>query len=509
MTTDPLYVTTPIYYVNAEPHLGHTYTTVVADTLTRFWRARGREVFFLTGTDEHGDKIQQAADAAGTTPQAYADRVSGIFRSTWDAIGLRYDHFIRTTDAYHVAFVQKVLSRIHDRGDIYFGSYRGLYCYGCEQFYQERELVDGVCPDHRTKPAEIAEENYFFRMSAYHERLLRTYETEPDRIIPDGYRREVLSLLREPIGDLCISRPASRLTWGIPLPFDDRYVTYVWFDALLNYVSALDHCGRMGLWPAAHHLIAKDILKTHAVFWPTMLMAADLPLFRRLCVHGYWQLDEGKMSKSLGNVVRPLAMQERYGMDAFRYYLLREMAFGQDAEFSEAALVTRLNADLANGLGNLASRVLAMQRRYFDGVLQPLAPTAADHALREAFVTARRELDAQIAGFAFHRGLEAIWRALDHANKYVTETAPFSLAKDPAHRPRVGAILHELCEALRVTAQLVAPFLPDTAARLMGLLGLPTECLAALDLPWGQAFPAAHHTAAPVVLFPRIEAAPQ
>jgi methionyl-tRNA synthetase len=505
---DPLYFTTPLFYVNAEPHLGHTYVTLVGDVLARFWRARGRTVFTLTGTDEHGDKIAQAAASAGVTPQAHADRVSALFRSTWADAGFRYDHFIRTTDAYHVRFVQETLARIHARGAIYFGSYRGLYCYGCERFYQERELVGGVCPDHRVAPTEIAEENYFFRMSAYQQPLLEALEAQPDLIVPDGYRREVLALLREPIGDLCISRPKSRLAWGIELPFDDRYVTYVWFDALLNYVSALAHLGRMELWPHAHHLIGKDILKPHAVFWPTMLMAAGLPLYRRLCVHGHWQMHAGKMSKSLGNVVRPLDVKFRYGMDAFRYYLLREMAFGQDAEFSEDALVTRLNADLANGLGNLASRVLAMQQRYFGGVVQPRAPEHADEALAAAFAAARAELDAHTADLAFHRALEALWRALDHANKYVVETAPFTLAKDKSRLPRVGAILHELSEALRATAQLVEPFLPDTARRLIDLLGLPAERLGDLDLPWGAAFAAGHRTRPPEPLFPRVETAP-
>src|SRR5439155_817816 len=394
---EPLYLTTPLFYVNAEPHLGHTYVTLVADVLARFWRARRRTAFVLTGTDVHGDKIAQAAAAAGVSPREHADRVSGIFRATWDAAGLRYDHFIRTTDAYHVAFVQKVLADIHTKGDVYFGSYRGLYCFGCERFYQERELVDGLCPDHRVAPTELAEENYFFRMSAYQERLVAILEANPGLIVPEGYRREVLALLREPVGDLCISRPKSRLSWG------------------------------------------------------------------------------------------------------------REMAFGQDAEFSEEALVARSNGDLANGLGNLASRVLAMQQRYFGGVVQPLAPEAADHAMRAAFAAAARELDVHIADLAFHRGLEAVWRALDHANKYVVETAPFTLAKDPGRLPRVGAILHELCEALRTAAQLLAPFLPETGERLATLLGLPAARLGELDLPWGAAFAPGHRTLPPEPLFPRVE----
>ena len=505
---DPLYLTTPIYYANAEPHLGHTYTTVVADVLARFWRARGRRVFVVTGTDEHGDKIAQAAANAGLEPKAFVDRISSTFRTTWEAVGIPIDHFVRTTDADHVRFVRAVLADIHARGDIYFGSYRGLYCYGCERFYQERELDGGLCPDHRTAPTEIAEENYFFRMGAYQERLVELVESGRIAIVPEGYRREVLALLREPIGDLCISRPKSRLAWGIELPFDDRYVTYVWFDALLSYVSALG-TERDVFWPHTEHLIAKDILKPHAIYWPTMLLSAGLPLYRRLCVHGYWQMQAGKMSKSLGNVVRPLEMQRRYGMDAFRYYLLRDMAFGQDAEFSEAALVARLNGDLANGLGNLASRVLRMQQSYFEGAVQPRAPEPADDALAAAFARAGEEADAHVGELAFHRALEALWRALDHANKYVTATAPFTLAKDPARRPRVGAILHELCEALRVAAQRVEPFMPETARRLWAMLGIDPARLGALDVPWGAAFAAGHRTNAPEALFPRVESVPE
>jgi methionyl-tRNA synthetase len=505
--TTPLYFTTPIFYANDEPHAGHTYTLIVADTLARFWRARGRSVFVVTGTDEHGDKIAQAAAKHGVDPQTWVDRMSVAWRETWEAVGLRYDHFVRTTDPAHVAFVRQVLTDIHARGDIYFDRYTGLYCFGCERFYQERELVDGVCPDHRTPPSEIAEENYFFRMEKYQERLLRLLEERPELVMPDGYRREVLALLREPIGDLCISRPKTRLTWGIELPFDDRYVTYVWFDALLSYVSAVHVAGRPELWDGVHHLIAKDILKPHAIYWPTMLMAAGLPMYRQVNVHGYWQISGGKMSKSLGNVVRPREVQARYGMDAFRYYLLRDKSYAGDAEFSEDGLVTRLNADLANGLGNLASRVLAMQQRYFEGSLQPLAPEPVDLALREAFATARRELEGHVADFAFHRALEALWRALDHANKYVTETAPFSLAKDPAKRPRVGAILHELCEALRVTAQLAEPFLPETSHKLLHYLDFPEQRLSELDLPWGMGFAQGHRTRKPEPLFPRVEEA--
>ena len=326
-------------------------------------------------------------------PKEYADRISGLFRSTWDTCGIAYDHFIRTTDAYHKEYVQSVLQKIYDAGDIYFGEYSGFYCYGCERFYTEKELVDGKCPDHQTAPDYISEKNYFFRMSKYQQQLIEAIQSKPDLIRPERYRTEVLAFLREPLEDLCISRPTSRLQWGIPMPFDDNYVTYVWFDALLNYVSALQHRGADSLssfWPKAQHLIAKDILKPHAIYWPTMLMAAGLPLYDHLNVHGYWVMDSGKMSKSLGNVIRPLEMKARFGMDAFRYFLLREMAFGQDAKFSEEALITRINADLANNLGNLVSRVLAMQQKYFAGVVQPFSSewAAEDVELRGKFTQA-------------------------------------------------------------------------------------------------------------------------
>src|SRR4029077_20683074 len=311
-------------------HLGHACTTIMADAMCRYRRLRGDRVYFLTGTDEHGERIAQVAAAAGKSPQPDADESAAAYGETWRRLGITNDDFIRTTEPRHKKIVQEVLQRLYDAGEIYFGEYGGWYCFGCERFYTEKEIGDGKCPDHQTALTFIKEKNYFFKMSKYQAWLIKHLEDNPDFIQPVRYRNEVLGFLREPLQDLSISRPTSRLSWGIPLPFDDRYVTYVWFDALLNYVSALDHRGRMDLWPHAHHLIGKDILKAHAVFWPTMLMAAGLPLFRQLCVHGHWQMQAGKMSKSLGNVVRPLDMKARYGMDAFRYYLLRDMAFGQD-----------------------------------------------------------------------------------------------------------------------------------------------------------------------------------
>ena len=502
-----IYITTPLYYVNAEPHLGHTYTTVVADTLKRYYRSIGYEAFLLTGTDEHGDKIAQAAAANGTAPKAYADRVSDLFRSTWDRCGIDYDHFIRTTDGYHTQFVQSVLQKIYDSGDIYFGEYGGLYCYGCERFYTEKELVDGKCPDHQKVPDYISEKNYFFRMSKYQQQLIDALQCKPELIRPERYRTEVLAFLREPLEDLCISRPVSRLQWGIPLPFDAHYVTYVWFDALLNYVSALEHLGGdllSSLWPKANHLIAKDILKPHGIYWPTMLMAAGLPLYQHLNVHGYWNMDSGKMSKSLGNVIRPLEMKERFGMDAFRYFLLREMAFGQDAKFSEEALVTRINADLANNLGNLVSRVLAMQQKYFEGVVQPLGAiwSKEDVELRDKFTAAEFDLKSQMEELQFHRALEAVWWALDHANRYIVQTAPFTMIKDAEKRARVGEVLHHLLEVVRTLARVLAPFMPETAVELRALLAIGED---RLHTPWGQGFAVGHKIHPPKVLFPRIE----
>ncbi|MBI4518333.1 MAG: methionine--tRNA ligase [Deltaproteobacteria bacterium] len=502
------YVTTPIYYINAEPHLGHTYTTLIADVLARSHRRRGEETYFITGTDEHGDKIANAAAAAGLPPRQHADRVSRIFRDTWAACGFTHDAFVRTTDCTHVEVVRGFLSQLHTAGDIYFGSYSGLYCTECERLYTEKELVNGLCPDHLKAPAPVSEDNYFFRMSKYQARLLAELEARPQLIVPEQYRNEVLALLRgEALGDLCISRPKSRLTWGIELPFDPAYVTYVWFDALISYISVLKAQGEdvfQRFWPAVHHLIGKDILKPHGIFWPTMLMALGLPLYQQLRVHGYWIRGESKMSKSLGNTIRPLDMKARYGMDAFRYFLLRDMVFGQDASFTEDGFITRVNADLANNLGNLVSRTLSMQQRYFQGAVQPLGESSEDdRALIAAFALAAREVPELIERMAFHRALESLWRAIDHANKYIVVTAPFTLAKDAAQRPRVGAILHHLLEALRVSATLLEPFLPETSERILSALNLPGT--PALDGAWGTHFHSGHVTGPSLILFPRIE----
>ena len=502
-----MYVTTALPYVNADPHIGHLYEMVVCDTLARYWRLR-EPTFFLTGTDEHGDKIMRAAADAGVEPRALVDRIAATFRSTWDECGISYDHFVRTTDPSHVALVQQILQRVYDKGDIYFARYGGLYCTGCERYYTEREAVNGQCPDHQRPLELIEEENYFFRMSKYQEPWLRYLEANPETIVPEGYRNEVLSLLRgDALGDLCISRPKSRLTWGIELPFDTKFVTYVWFDALFSYVSGLKAEGEEVFeryWPQVHHIIGKDIVKPHGVFWPTMLMAAELPLYRQLHVHGYWTRGESKMSKSLGNVVRPLEVKAQYGIEPFRYFLLREMAYGQDAMFTEDSLVTRINAELANNLGNLVSRSLSMQQRYFEGALQPLAQnTAEDEELIAAYVEAWRLVPELTEKLAFHRALEALWKAIDQANKYITVTQPFKLVKED--RARAGAVLHHLVEALYATACLLSWSLPETSRRILALLGAEAPSQWSTKLAWGSHFAAGHRTQPPIALFPRIE----
>jgi methionyl-tRNA synthetase len=509
MPTDAFYVTTPIYYVNAPPHSGHAYSTIVADTVARYHRLAGRQVYFLTGTDEHGDKIAQAAAQANETPQAYADRISAAFRQAWERMGLDFDQFIRTTEARHKRVVQTILQRIHDAGDIYFGEYGGHYCVGCERFYTDKEALDGKCPDHQTPLQYVKEENYFFRMSKYQDWLIRHIAEHPDFIRPERYRNEVLGFLREPLEDLCISRPRTRLAWGIPLPFDDRYVTYVWFDALINYVSALGFPDgdlfRM-FWPAAQHLIGKDILKPHGVYWPTMLHAAGIPTYQHLNVHGYWLVDEAKMSKSRGRTLSPLDLADKYGLDALRYFLLREMVFGLDANFSEVALVKRLNADLANDLGNLLQRTLAMLGRYLDGHIPPPGDsvTDGDRALCQAAKTLSGRVAEAMDAFAFHRALEAIWSLLNAGNKYLDEQKPWELAK--RNRDALPRVLGHMCEALRLVALHLFPFMPATAHKMWVQLGLVAP-LAGERLNeagcWGAAGP--RPMARGEALFPRVE----
>ncbi|WP_319760280.1 methionine--tRNA ligase [Maridesulfovibrio sp.] len=509
---DSFFITTPIYYVNAKPHLGHAYTTILADSMNRFHKLLGDETFFLTGTDEHGDKIVQAAEKGGQTPREYVDEISALFSGLWPGLQIENDDFIRTTQQRHIECVQEVLQKVYDKGDIYFGEYGGHYCFGCERFYTEKELVDGKCPQHETVPEYIAEKNYFFKMSKYQDWLIGHINANPDFIRPERYRNEVLSLLKSgALEDLCISRPKSRLEWGIELPFDKDFVTYVWFDALINYITALEYPEGekfKKFWPKANHLVAKDILKPHAVFWPTMLKAAEIEPYQHLNVHGYWLIKDTKMSKSLGNVVSPLEMADKYGVNAFRYFLLREMVFGNDSSFSEESLVGRLNADLANDLGNLFSRTLSMTHKYFDGKV----PDQGDEADEDCEIKglgrkAMAEFQNNFMDSKFSRGLEGLWELVRGLNKYIDTTQPWTLYKEEK-MSRLGTVMYVLLESMRKIAIHLWPVMPEASEAMLEQLGIQfspekVNLQGEIDV-WGLLDPGTE-VAKKSNLFPRVE----
>ncbi len=513
------YITTPIYYVNDVPHIGHAYTTVAADVLARYWRLRGRDVFFLTGLDEHGQKVQQAAAKAGIDPQAHCDKLAPQFQTLWKRLNISNDAFIRTTDAPHKSVVQLYLQDLYGKQLIYKDDYTGWYCTFDERFWTEKDVTDGLCPDCKRPVEQLSEHNYFFKMGQYQDRLIEHIKQHPNFIRPESRRNEVLGFLQtQKLGDLSISRPKSRLSWGIELPFDKDYVTYVWFDALVNYVSALEYLrptpSRDQYWPASVHLIGKDILTTHAVYWSTMLMALNLPLPETIFAHGWWTVDGEKISKSRGNVVDPNKMVDEFGADAFRYFLFREVPFGQDGDFSQPAMVTNINSDLANGIGNLLSRTLTMIERFANGTI-PAGGTPALPEL-EALIAATatslpERIDQGFTALAFRENLQAIWELIGLCDEYIDKAAPWQLAKNPDNHTRLNTVLNTASRALRLLSVLMYPYMPQTAVQLAQQLGLPFD----FSKPVPQA---AYDWDTPLAevkickgpgLFPRIESKPQ
>ena len=502
------YVTTPIYYVNAEPHLGHAYTTIVSDFLARWHRLDGHRTYFLTGTDEYGEKVYQAATAAGTDPQSFADHISGQFRAAWGRLEIANDDFIRTTDPRHQRVVQQVLQRLYDAGDIYRAEYEGLYSVGQERFVTDKELVDGKLPEDAAPPERRKESNYFFRMEKYQPWLIRHLEQHPDFIRPEAYRREVLGMLREPLGDLSISRPRERVPWGIPIPWDDADVTYVWFDALINYISALgfpdgELFGRF--WQRAWHLIGKDILKAHGVFWPIMLKAAGIPLYEGLVVGGYLMGHDGrKMSKSLGNAMDPFEMATRFGTDALRYYLLRAVPYGNDGNVGAAALAERYNADLANDLGNLVSRTRTLIVGHLDRRLEAPQQSAADQSIIQAGTGLLEPLRGQVRELKFSAALEQVLQYVRSLNRYFNDQEPWRLAKDPAQRQRLATVLYQVVEGVRIASALLAPAMPTKALEIRAALGLGPISFADLT-SWGHTPAGTTVPETAPALFPRVD----
>lgn len=473
------YLTTPIYYVNDKPHIGHAYTTILGDVITGYHRGMGEDVWFLTGTDEHGQKVQKAAAEHNMSPIEQCDSTVVRFQELWKKLGIRNDDFIRTTEERHKTIVRKILQDLYDRDLIYKAEYKGHYCVPCERFFTDKDLVDGnLCPDCHRPTNEIIESNYFFRMSRYQEWLIDYIKTHPGFIQPAYRANETLGFLKKPLEDLCISRPKARLSWGIELPFDPEYVCYVWFDALINYISAIgygvddERC--MKYWSNAHHLIGKDILTTHTVYWPTMLKAIGLEPPKTILAHGWWLIGRDKMSKSLGNVVNPMEMADKYGVDAFRYFLLSEMTLGQDAAFSEEAFVKRYNSDLANDLGNMLNRAVKLIVRYFDSKV-PAPGNMLENEDKELLAAAADAADAMehaVRNLHLDKGIETVMNVVRKANRYMETTAPWTLAKE-GKTERLASVLYTAAETLRVVAQLLLPVMPEKMTKLLSTIGAP------------------------------------
>ncbi|HAT4354315.1 TPA: methionine--tRNA ligase [Clostridium perfringens] len=471
MCKKPYYITTPIYYPSTNLHIGNTYTTVAADAIARFKRLTGHEVMFLTGTDEHGQKIERIANEKGITPKEHVDEIVAGIKDLWKMMNISYDKFIRTTDDYHVKAVQEIFKKLYDQGDIYKDSYEGLYCTPCESFWTETQLVNGNCPDCGRPVEKAKEEAYFFKMSKYADRLIQYIEEHPDFIQPESRKNEMLNnFLRPGLQDLCVSRTS--FTWGIPVSFDEKHVIYVWIDALSNYITALGY-GKENqelykkFWPADVHLIGKDILRFHTIYWPIMLMALGLELPKQVFGHGWLLVDGGKMSKSKGNVVDPVVLVNMFGADAVRYYLLREIPFGSDGLFNNEIFIKKVNTDLANDLGNLLSRTIAMVYKYFGGVIQaPTCKEPIDDELINLALSTPGKVEASIDALKIPEALESIWTLISRANKYIDETTPWILAKDEEKKERLGTVLYNLLETLRFVSVMISPFLTETSVKI-------------------------------------------